>query len=265
MERHYWESKNADPNNSDAKRIELAERLIAKHFRAGSDCVVLDVGCSVGLFATHFSKLGYTSIGIDFDEAAIRIARDISERDGGSARFVAGDLSDASLDIPPLDIALCFDIFEHLHDDELGVLLATLKRALKPDGRLIFHTLPMQFDYIFWNVKQGRISIPWLLKPFLYMRPRAFEKAVRCYALLIDMGLVILTHQTWRDRIKRSSHCNPLTVERLTDILTRAGYAIEELETGFLTPQYAPSLRRRVEAQPITHRSLYGVCGVRKK
>lgn len=264
MERLYWEAKKNDSNNSDRQRIALAQRLIEKHLGApGEGGTILDVGCSVGLFATHFSKRGYTSIGIDFDQAAVDIARRISERDGGSAKFMVGDLSDSSLDIPPLDVALCFDIFEHLHDDELGVLLATLKRVLKPGGRLVFHTLPMQFDYIFWKGKIGQLRIPLLLKPFLYAPASVFERAVRCYALLLDIALMMITGRTWRERIKKTSHCNPLTVERLQDIFHRSGYAIDELETGFLTVQFKPSQRRHLERQP-THRSLFGVCHVER-
>src|SRR5258706_139225 len=119
MERYYWESKKGDPNNSDRARIALAEMLINRYYApCDTTTVLLDVGCSVGLFATHFSKKGYRSIGVDFDKVAIERAKRICETDGGSAEFFAGDLGDPALDIPPIDIALCFDIFEHLHDDE---------------------------------------------------------------------------------------------------------------------------------------------------
>lgn len=265
MEVHYWESKNDDPNNHDRARIALAEMLIKRHYASsGTTAVLLDVGCSVGLFATHFSKMGYRSIGVDFDKDAVEIAQKICKIDSGSAEFITGDLGDPALEIPPVDIAICFDIFEHLHDDELGVLLTTLKSVLKPNGVVIFHTLPMQYDYIFWNGRKGQLQIPILLMPFIYFSNVVFEKAVRCYALFMDVALVLFTNRTWRERIKRTSHCNPLTRERLEDIFLRGGWEVVELKTGFLTNQFKESLQSFFERRSITHRSLYGVCRITK-
>ncbi len=264
MEQHYWDSQKTEESNHDRARIKLAERLIMEHGRSlDSSAVLLDVGCSVGLFATYFSKLGYRSIGIDFDKNAIEIAERISKLDGGSAEFIIGDLADSNLAIPPVDIAILFDILEHLHDDEIGALLANLKRILKPNGILIFHTLPMQYDYVFWNGKKGELQIPFMLIPFVIFSTVFFEKAVRCYALFVDIALVLFTNKTWRERIKKTSHCNPLTKVRLEDIFRRGGWEIIELKTGFLTKQFNKLFRRIFEKNPITHRSLYGVCAIR--
>lgn len=57
-----------------------------------------------------------------------------------------------------------------------------------------------------------------------------------------------------------SGHCNPLTKERLEDILARAGYEIIFMESGFLGEvQLDPRHREYFHKQPVTHRSLRGV------
>jgi 2-polyprenyl-3-methyl-5-hydroxy-6-metoxy-1,4-benzoquinol methylase len=265
MEQFYWESKRRSAENHAWNRVQLAERLVRE---AASGCLatespaattLLDVGCSVGLLAIHFSKLGYRTIGIDFDPAAIATARKLNELDAGRAQFILGDVGTLQ-GLPGIDIALCFDIFEHLHDDELGALLKSLRAVLSGRGVLVFHTYPQWYDYIFsmW-AREQQVRFPWPLKPFSYLPAAAFRKCVVIYALLIDIALVTLTGKTWRERIKHTSHCNPLTLERLSDIFGRADYEILQLESGFITDQFKAAAKRRFLKHQITHRSLYGI------
>lgn len=266
METFYWKSKQPSDSNHEYNRIMLAESLVKNVVTDIFDkppdngsITLLDIGCSVGLFAIHFSKLGYSTIGIDFDPAAIEIAEKLNAIDNGAGKFVLGDLGNGLPDLPPIDIALCFDIFEHLHDDELGSLMQSLKQRLSPRGVVVFHTNPQQYDYIFWNKKKRIIEFPFLLKPFSYLSPSTFSKLVRIYALLVDIALVILTNKICKERIKKAGHCNPLTVERLTDMLSRANYDILELQSGFITDQFKPSAKERFKKHQITHRSIYGI------
>ena len=125
---------------------------------------------------------------------------------------------------------------------------------------LVFHTYPQWYDYVFsMRAKDQRIRFPWPLKPLSYLPAPAFRRCVVIYALLIDIALVALTGKTWRERIKYTSHCNPLTLERLTDLLERANYEILQLESGFITDQFKAGARRRFLRHRITHRSLYGI------
>jgi SAM-dependent methyltransferase len=270
MEQFYWESKRNSPENHGWNRVRLAERLVreasGRYLGTANPAAaaLLDVGCSVGLLAIHFSKLGYRASGVDFDPVAIETARRLNELDAGKAQFILGDVG-AMQGPPAVDIALCFDIFEHLHDDELGALLKALRGVLTERGVLVFHTYPQWYDYLFsmW-AKDQRIRFPWPLKPFSYLPAAAFRKCVVIYALLIDVALVAITGKTWRERIKHTSHCNPLTLERLTDLLERANYQILQLESGFITDQFRPGAKRRFLKHQITHRSLYGIARPRR-
>jgi 2-polyprenyl-3-methyl-5-hydroxy-6-metoxy-1,4-benzoquinol methylase len=265
MEKFYWESKVQSVSNHNWNRVQLAEQIVANATemlgKTNAETTILDVGCSVGCLAIHFSKLGYSTIGIDFDPVAIARAEQLNVIDNGkNAKFILGDVSDTHPQLPPIDIALCFDIFEHLHDDELGSLLQSLRRVLAPNGVVVFHTYPQCYDYIFsYRCKNQKVSFPVLLKPLSYLPAPFFKKAVRIYASLIDIVLILITGKTWRERIKMTGHCNALTVERLTDILARANYDILELQSGFITDQFNPGAKKRFLKHQITHRSIYGM------
>jgi SAM-dependent methyltransferase len=234
--------------------------------RAPGEITVVDVACSVGLFAIEFAKMGYRSYGVDFDPAAIEIARRLNEEERANAQFLLMDVSDWRLDVP-IDIAVCFDVFEHLHDDELGALLYGLKRHLSPDGCMIFHTLPLEYDYLFWDGDRGIIRFPPLLRPFRHWPPERFTRLVRAYAMCRDIRSLCRAGGTpYRESIEMSGHPNPLTPSRLAKIFARAGYEVGFLDTGFLgESQLDPRDRACFHRQPITHRSLRGAAWPRRR
>jgi 2-polyprenyl-3-methyl-5-hydroxy-6-metoxy-1,4-benzoquinol methylase len=242
-------------------RIALAHQLIDDYVlgRLGAPSsgavAALDVGCSIGTMAIEMAARGFKSYGVDFDAAALQIARELAAEEGVSVEFFQGDVAAWRPDAgESLDIALCFDIFEHLHDDELGALLQTIRRHLRPRGAIVFHTFPQQYDYLFYS----RDPISWPLTPFKWLPAAAFERVARAYAALADSALLLATGRTYKERIKAISHCNPTTRARLTDILERAGYRIGHIESKQLYP-FKPHIMGRFSRHPIAHRNLYGV------
>jgi 2-polyprenyl-3-methyl-5-hydroxy-6-metoxy-1,4-benzoquinol methylase len=241
-------------------RLAMVNELLERHVRARTqgktpaETIVVDVGCSIGTLAIEFAKLGYKSYGIDFDASAIEFARNLARQEGVAPEFVCGDVSHWSDQFPPIDVAACFDIFEHLHDDELGAFLVSVRKQLHERGSLVFHTFPSQYDYIFYS----RPVLSWPLVPFAWLPPRAFTRLTRMYASLLDAGLLLFTGKSYRDRIQFEPHCNPLTVERLSAILKRTGYEIVAIEARNYFPgrQFG---RRVFGRQPVTYRSIFGV------
>jgi len=255
-------------NNHWKFRIELSNDLVARYAvprlkgKAVSDCIVVDVGCSIGTFAIEFAKLGYRSYGIDFDPEALKIARQLSAEENVSPEFVLGDISDWNHSFPPIDIAICFDIFEHLHDDELGALLTAIRKQLSREGSLVFHTTPTQYDYIFFGKGYRYLRFP--LLPFKFLSPPRFTKLVKAYSCLIDIALLFIKGSTYRESIKSMGHCNPTTKERLTELLKRAGYDIIYIESSQLY-HFKQSIQKQFSNQPVTHRNLYGIAVPRQK
>lgn len=242
-------------------RIRLAHELIDKWVlprcqgRAFKDIAILDVGCSIGTMAIEMASRGFKSYGVDFDASAIAIAKKLCAEDGVAVEFCQGDVAEWGGEHGfKVDLALCFDIFEHLHDDELGAMLQSIRRFLRKDGALVFYTFPLQYDYLFFS----REILSWPLWPFRWLSPKCFERLVRGYALLCDIVLLFATGKTYKERIARISHCNPTTKDRLTAILQRAGYEVAFIETDNIYP-FLPKIKKRFLRQPSAHRNLYGV------
>lgn len=256
-------------HNHWKNRINLAFDLVKNHDetkeqgKEKKDVVVVDIGCSIGTFAIEFAKLGYQSYGIDFDSSALAIGEKLSREENINVKFVNSDVSNwGNLSLPKIDIAICFDIFEHLHDDELGALLVSLKNQLSKNGRLIFHTFPTEYDHLFYFERtMAIIFTPWLrrlpLELFKNLSKTKFERFVRAYATLFDFLYLFKKGCTHKELIKNNKHCNPLSKRRLEDILIRSGYKILQLETTQLY-SFEKKIQKRFSHHPISHRNLFG-------
>jgi len=269
MRESFYRSR-IEGDNTAYLRSALADSLIENHVFPGfgdarpEAITLVDVACSTGLFAIEYSKKGYNSYGVDFDIHAIEIARELNEEEGANATFVQMDVSDWDLE-QTIDIAICFDVFEHLHDDELGSLLVGLRRKLSERGCLVFHTAPLQYDYLFWSDQLGMIEFPLALGMLKFLPKSKFTRLVDIYARLKDIYSLSKGGLTRKDRIKKEVHCNPLTKKRLVDILERCGYQIMDIESGFLGNSQLPRKNRKFyHKQEVTHRSLWGVAKPRK-
>lgn len=249
--------KYRDRNNNHWKyRIELAHKLVNSYVLprlSDKNCnkiVAVDIGCSIGTFAIEFAKLGYNSYGIDYDKEAIKIAEQLCKEEKVSPKLICGDFIIHKQDLPPIDIAICFDIFEHLHDDEIGFLLQSIRAQLSKEGSIIFHTFPTQYDYIFFD--KFHLELPLFL--FNNLSSSKFNLILKIYASLIDIGLLLIKGKTYRELIKFSSHCNPTTKDRLTAIFNRAGYNILFIDSLQLYPS-----KKFFSNQKITQSNLYGI------
>lgn len=246
-------------NNHWARRISFCKELVAASDRSPADCVLVDVGCSVGTFAIEFAKLGYRSYGVDFDPAAIRWAKDLAAEEKVALTFLQMDVAEwGTQGLPKIDVAICFDIFEHLHDDELGELLQGLRRQLAPGARVVFSTTPTQFAYMYSGGSAKLAAVRALVHGLAWLGPKTFPHALRALAAFVDALLLLSRGGDHRDLIQREKHCNPLTRERMESLFLRAGYRFERLETLDLHPQTerrAAALRKH----PICHSHVVGV------
>jgi len=188
------------------------------------------------------------------DVEALEIAEQLCAEENVFAEFVQADISDWKQNFPPIDIAICFDIFEHLQDDELGSFLRATRKQLSKEGGLVFHTFPTQYDYIFFSGPYLRLP----LVPFRNLSIPRFNRVVKAYASLVDIVYLFKNGSTYKEAIKISRHCNPTTSERLKDILERSGYDIVYMQSSQLYP-FKKSVQEQFSKQPITHRNLYGV------
>jgi SAM-dependent methyltransferase len=95
---------------------------------------VLELGCGRGEFLGLLDAAGVKAQGVDADEgmaeAARRIGRDVVCAD--AIAFLQGDPAPG-----PFEGVFCAHLIEHLTPDQVGELLAGVRRVLAPGGRFV--------------------------------------------------------------------------------------------------------------------------------
>lgn len=94
---------------------------------------MLDVGCGPANVLDYLPALDY--VGIDLNEKHIAFAR---ERYGNRGKFLVGNVAeDLRQDEHKFDLINASGILHHLSDDEAMSLFQSLKRLLRPAGRIV--------------------------------------------------------------------------------------------------------------------------------
>ena len=115
-----------------SQRVANVERFMGEV--KGKD--VLDLGCGVGFFGGLALKRGGKVVGLDFSDAALRIAQ--KEQQG--IPFVRGDATNIPFPDASFDAVLLNDIIEHLAEAPGRRMIEEVFRVLRPGGRLIVDT-----------------------------------------------------------------------------------------------------------------------------
>lgn len=96
---------------------------------------VIDLGCGTGTFACLIAQRGVSVIGVDPAAASIDVAR--RKPGGDQVRWIIGDSTTMPADRVDM-VTMTGNVGEHLNDDEWLATLHACRRALQPDGHLVF-------------------------------------------------------------------------------------------------------------------------------
>jgi 2-polyprenyl-3-methyl-5-hydroxy-6-metoxy-1,4-benzoquinol methylase len=251
--------------NNWRRRISLANSLLENYStpylkgKSKNSIVVADLGCSIGTFAIEFAKKGYKTYGLDSDPTAINIAKELAEEEKVNPTFICQNILLPNWNMPLIDVAVCFDIFEHLHDDQLGVLMQNIRLNMAENGVLIFHTFPTRYDYIFYSTRNWYKP----LIPFRNFQPNTFEIITKSYAKILDIALLLKRGETHAESIANDGHCNPLTLKKLERLLSRSFYDIIKIDTDQLYPNKI-KIQKIFQKHPIAYRHITGAAVPRR-
>ena len=104
-----------------------------KHGRAQGAKSLLDIGCAYGPFLTAAAESGFSPMGLDPAEDAIRYVKDELGFPAWQGFFPSGELRDGQFDVVTL-----WYVIEHF--EEPGKMMAEINRLLKKGGVLAFST-----------------------------------------------------------------------------------------------------------------------------
>jgi len=112
---------------------------------------VLDVGCGRGELVCQAVLAGAAARGIDYSADAIALCREARETYTEAERArMAFEQVDANAPLGEenaYDVVFFVDVAEHLYPEELHRALLSIRRVLRPGGRLILHTAPNVWFY----------------------------------------------------------------------------------------------------------------------
>ena len=119
----------------------------------------LDVGCGSGIKALRLAQRGWSVTGVDWAEAAVRLANDAAEDRGLDARFFAGDTTKWVL---PGQYDLVYSTFALPEGSRTVKALKMMVNALKPGGTLIINEWDKKMAAI-WGFDEDELTSPELL------------------------------------------------------------------------------------------------------
>ena len=114
---------------------------------------VLDLGCGRGEVAVQAARRGAQVVALDYSAAALELAQAIVDRQPveirGRIHLQRADAKRLPYPGQVFDRVLLSDIVEHLQPWELRLAFAELARVIAPTGRLIIHTFPNRWHYVY--------------------------------------------------------------------------------------------------------------------
>lgn len=121
---------------------------------------IVEFGCGWGNLAVPLAKLGRRVTAVDIDEAFLRRAQGLAQRDGAELDTYLGDFVEVACRLPArYDAAIFQSSFHHCLDFEL--LMARLAdTVLTEEGRIFFFAEPIHRNYAFpWGLRYDGESL----------------------------------------------------------------------------------------------------------
>ena len=119
---------------------------------------VADYGCGRGELVYHSARMGCRVTGMDVSDAALQMVRETirSLPDEAKQRIElkAASVEKIELAEGAYDVIFMIDVFEHLYDEELDILLPQFHRALKTGGRLVIQTPNLLYENLLYPAKR---------------------------------------------------------------------------------------------------------------
>lgn len=129
-------------------------KFFDKFITSWKDISVLDIGCGGGFSCEFMAKKGAKVSGIDLSDVSIETAKAHAKDSGLIIDYRHGKAENLPYEADKFDVIFCVDVLEHLED--VAIVLAEIKRVLKPQGTFLFDTVNKTI--------KSKIIMIWLLE-----------------------------------------------------------------------------------------------------
>lgn len=206
--------------------------------------MVLDFGCGRGETVIYVAKKGASVFAVDYSKTAINLCKQSIKKLPKSVRtkikLLQKNVEGLKLKNNSLDIIFFLDVFEHLTNKELEIILKKFFDYLKSGGKLVIHTAP---NTKFYNV--GYLLYTRWANKIVNPLWRIFFKEE------------LLTNKDPRAENDKIMHINEQTKESVEKLLERTGFKSrvwldskfhkirlrDKINYLFLTPIWLPILK----------------------
>lgn len=140
---------------------------------------VLDAGCGTGHALQYYCSQGAIGIGVDFSKVAVAVAATTFYKQ----RFLLQDLTALAFRDEVFDKIACFNVLEHIEEQEQDKVMRELRRVLRRGGTIVIGTNIR--DSLSWRLFQFFVGEhthvkEFSVKEFIAFASRYFDEIEWC-------------------------------------------------------------------------------------
>ena len=156
-------------------------RLLGRAREMVSDGRLLDLGCGEGRHSLAAARLGFETVGVDYEPLALERARRlIPVEEQSNISLCAGSVLALPFRIASFDIVLDYGCFHHQRKADWPAYRANLMRALKPRGLYILSAFSPAFHLFHgsprrWHLAYGAYRRYFTREEMLHLWEKDFE------------------------------------------------------------------------------------------
>lgn len=185
----------------------------ARNLRPFVGLNLLDIGCGGGLIAEPMARLGFSVLGVDAGEEAVKVAVAHGSRLG--IRYRCSSAEELAAENLAFDVVLCLEVVEHTADP--AEFLAACAKLVKPGGLLFVGTINKTLKSFALAKLAAEYILRWV--PYGTHDWNRFLEPRRLQAMLEDAGLRVLKTQgfafdplSWDWRMSADTDVNYMVV-----------------------------------------------------
>ena len=194
--------------------IEYCKAYIDEFIASLAGKKVLDIGCGAGQITDYLTQRGIGTIGIDFSEELLKIAK----QNFPNSKLILADICDYEQK-EQVDGIITKDVLFHLSDENLLHVLQKFRRMLKPNGNLcIIMDMPKEAgEQIFVEELDHKYQIY-----YNYLTPEKLKD------LLEKTGFNIENIQLVKDNDNASSYATGLMIFQASNLRHKTNTIVKE-------------------------------------